>query len=202
VTAQSVFYRLVLAEFILPPSAGATLWIRRAALIAVGAAAIAIASKARIPMWPVPVTLQTFAVLSIGAAYGPRLGLATIFAWLGLGAVGFDVFASSADAAQGLAYMVGDSGGYLVGFMLATAALGALARRGWDRTPAATAAMMAIGNSIIYAPGLAWLAVRHGLDAPILEWGLFPFIAGDIAKLALATAVFPLAWRAVGAAKR
>jgi len=200
-TTQSASIHGVLADSILSPSAGASLWLKRAALVAAGVAAVAIASKARIPLWPVPITLQTFAVLSIGAAYGPRLGLATIIAWLALGAAGLDVFAATEGGARGLSYMFGDSGGYLAGFALAAGALGFLAMRGWDRTPTKTAAMMAIGNAIIYAPGLAWLTIRHGVDAPILQWGLYPFLIGDIAKLALAMAVFPLAWRAVGRAR-
>jgi biotin transport system substrate-specific component len=149
----------------------------------------------------VPITLQTFAVLSIGAAYGGRLGLATIIAWLALGAAGLDVFAASEGGARGPSYLFGDSGGYLAGFLFAAGALGILAKRGWDRTPLKTAAMMTLGNAIIYAPGLAWLAVRHGVDAPILQWGLYPFLIGDIAKLALAMAVFPLAWRVVRRAR-
>lgn len=189
----------VLADRFLHASEGTALLIRRVALVLVGVAAIAVAAKARIPLYPVPMTLQTFAVLSIGAAYGPRLGLATVFAWLLLGAAGADVFADI--SASGVAYMIGDTGGYLAGFALAAFALGALARRGFDRTPMKTAAAMAIGNALIYAPGLLWLAVRHGFDAPILQWGLYPFLVGDAAKLALAMIVFPLAWRVVGDAR-
>lgn len=189
----------VLADRFLHASEGTALLIQRVALVLVGVAAIAVAAKARIPLYPVPMTLQTFAVLSIGAAYGPRLGLATVFAWLLLGAAGADVFADI--SASGVAYMIGDTGGYLAGFALAAFALGALARRGFDRTPMKTAAAMAIGNALIYAPGLLWLAVRHGFDAPILQWGLYPFLVGDAAKLALAMIVFPLAWRVVGDAR-
>lgn len=186
----------VLSERMFGSTSSAAQWLQRAALVAAGVCALALASKMRIPLWPVPMTMQTFAVLSIGAAYGPRLGLATILAWLLFGAAGLGVFANS--SAGGLSYMMGDTGGYLFGFALAATALGALARRGWDRRPATTAAAMAIGNALIYAPGLFWLAMRHGPDAPILEWGLFPFLVGDLVKLALAVAVFPLAWRAVG----
>lgn len=198
-TAQSMPAAGVLSEMLLAPTEGAPPWIRRAALVITGAAVLALAAKVSIPLWPVPMTMQTFAVLGIGAAYGTRLGLATVCAWLLLGAAGGDVFANSSD--DGLAYIIGDTGGYLAGFALAAAALGELARRGWDRTPAKTAAAMAIGNALIYAPGLLWLGLRHGFDAPILEWGLYPFLIGDLVKLALAAAAFPLAWRLVGDAR-
>ena len=92
----------------------------------VGIAALAVMAKIKVPMWPVPITMGTFAVLTIGAAYGPRLGLATILGYLIVGALGFDVFASSSAETFGLTYMMGGTGGYLLGYVLATLALGAL----------------------------------------------------------------------------
>jgi biotin transport system substrate-specific component len=105
---------------------GAQLMVKRALLVALGVAALALTAKVQVPVWPspVPVTLTTFAVLAIGAAYGPKLGLATILAYLGLGALGWDVFAGSSAEASGLTYMAGSTGGYLVGYLLATLALG------------------------------------------------------------------------------
>lgn len=198
-TTQTMPAAGVLSERLFASAEGAALWMKRAMLVAAGVAILAIAAKISIPLWPVPMTMQTFAVLGVGAAYGTRLGLATVCAWLLLGAAGGDVFANS--SGSGLSYMLGDTGGYLAGFALAAAALGELARSGWDRTPAKTAAAMAIGNALIYAPGLLWLGLRHGFDAPILEWGLYPFLIGDALKLALATAAFPLAWRVAGNAR-
>lgn len=198
-TAQSMSVAGVLSERLFASAEGPALLMKRTALVAAGVTILAIAAKVSIPLWPVPMTMQTFAVLGIGAAYGTRLGFATVCAWLLLGAFGGDVFANSSE--DGLAYVIGDTGGYLAGFALAAAALGELARRGWDRTPAKTAAAMVIGNAIIYAPGLLWLGLRRGFDAPILEWGLYPFLIGDALKLALATAAFPLAWRVVGNAR-
>jgi biotin transport system substrate-specific component len=152
-------------------------------------------------MWPVPITMGTFAVLGLGAAYGPRLGLVTILGYMALGALGFNVFAGTGEGASGIAYMLGGTGGYLAGYVLATAALGVLARRGWDRSIMWMAAAMLIGNVIIYVPGLAWLTHLHGLDAPILEWGLTPFLIGDALKLALAALILPAAWKLVGNAR-
>ena len=153
---------------------GAALWAKRAALVAGGVAALAILAKIAVPVWPspVPVTMGTFGVLAIGAAYGPRLGLATIMAYLLVGMLGWDVFAGSSAEANGLTYMMGGTGGYLLGYVLATLALGWAARRGWDRSILLMAAAMLIGNILIYAPGLAWLGQLYGWDKPILAWGL------------------------------
>ncbi|PKP67400.1 MAG: biotin transporter BioY, partial [Alphaproteobacteria bacterium HGW-Alphaproteobacteria-8] len=138
----------VLSEAIAPAS-GAALWIKRAALVALGVAAMAVAAKIKVPMWPVPITMQTFVVLSVGAAYGARLGMVTMLAYLLIGAVGLDVFTSSSAESYGLAYMMGGTGGYLLGFLLAAAFMGAMAARGWDRSFGKTVLSMAIGNVII-----------------------------------------------------
>ncbi len=128
-------------------------------------------------------------------AYGWRLGAVTLLLYLGEGALGFPVFAGTPEKGIGLAYMLGGTGGYLVGFVLAAVACGWLAERGWDRGPVSTALAMLVGNALIYVPGILWLGALFGWDKPILEWGLVPFIFGDVAKLALAAAVLPLAWR-------
>ena len=179
----------------------AALMLRRLALVAAGVAAMAIAAKIKVPMWPVPVTMQSFVILAVGAAYGPRLGPATVLVYLAIGALGFDVFTGSSATENGLAYMMGGTGGYLLGFFLAALALGWAARRGWDRDAWRMALAMAAGMALIYIPGILWLGVLHGWDKPILEWGLWPFLAGDALKLALAAMLFPAAWRAVGRAR-
>ena len=190
----------VLSEAVIPAE-GAALWAKRAALVAVGVAAMAIAAKIKVPMWPVPITMQTFAVLTIGAAYGARLGVATILAYLAIGAAGADVFTGSSAAENGLSYMLGSTGGYLLGFALAAAFVGWAARRGWDRSFGHAALAMLGGLALIYAPGLLWLGALFGFDQPILAWGLHPFLAGEALKLALAALTAPLAWRAVGQAR-
>ncbi|SEL34293.1 biotin transport system substrate-specific component [Roseivivax marinus] len=180
---------------------GAGLRLKQAALVVLGIGVLAVAAKIRIPMWPVPVTMGTFAVLTLGAAYGPRLGLATILGYMLVGALGFDVFAGSSAEANGLTYMMGGTGGYLAGYVAATVLLGMLARAGWDRTAPKMAGAMLMGNVLIYLPGVAWLGVLYGWDKPLLEWGLTPFLIGDALKLALAAVILPLAWRAVGRAR-
>ena len=174
---------------------------KQAALVVLGIAILAVAAKIKVPMWPVPITMGTFAVLSIGAAYGARLGLVTIFGYMLIGALGFDVFAGSTAEKFGLEYMMGGTGGYLVGYVLATVLLGALARKGWDRSAPKMAVAMLLGNALIYIPGLIWLGMLYGWDKPILAWGLTPFLIGDVVKLVLAAALFPAIWKFVGRAR-
>ncbi|MEM0936128.1 MAG: biotin transporter BioY [Pseudomonadota bacterium] len=204
---------LALAEA-LGPAAGAGLWIKQAMLVVLGIAAITIAAqvKVAVPPSPVAINLGTLAVLGIGAAYGPRLGLTTILGYMALGALGFDVFQSSTAELNGLSYMMGTTGGYLLGYVLAVGAMGALARRGWDKSVLWMALAMLIGNVILYVPGLAWLGllVADGLFRPdayasvweqTLAWGLTPFLIGDAMKLAVAAMLLPGLWRLVGGAR-
>jgi len=174
---------------------------KQAVLVLVGIAALAIFAKIKVPMYPVPITMGTFAVLTIGAAYGPRLGMATIIGYMLVGALGFDVFAGSSAEASGLTYMMGGTGGYLVGYILATLALGMAARAGWDRSVGKMALAMLIGNALIYIPGLIWLGQLYGWDQPILAWGLTPFLIGDALKLALAAVLVPGLWKLIGNAR-
>jgi biotin transport system substrate-specific component len=140
--------------------------------------------------------------LSIGAAYGARLGLATILGYMLIGALGFDVFAGSSAEVSGVTYMMGGTGGYLVGYVLAVLALGVLARQGWDRARGKMALALVLGNVLIYVPGLIWLTVLYGVDAPILAWGLTPFLLGDLVKLALVALLLPALWSLVGGARK
>ncbi|MEM8633144.1 MAG: biotin transporter BioY [Pseudomonadota bacterium] len=180
---------------------GLGLRLKQAALVVVGILALAVLAKVKVPMWPVPITMGTFAVLTIGAAYGPRLGLATILGYMLIGALGFDVFASSSAESFGLTYMMGGTGGYLVGYVLATLALGMAARRGLDRSVGGMALAMLVGNALIYIPGLLWLGQLYGWDKPILAWGLTPFLVGDALKLALAALLVPALWKLIGSAR-
>lgn len=186
--------RRVLAEVIAPREGAGTL-ARQVLLVALGIAFMAIMAKIRIWMWPVPVTMQTFGVLTIGAVYGARLGLVTILGYLALGAVGVPLF--TGDGA-GLAYMVGPTGGYLVGFAVAAFVVGALARRGWSQSVAGMVGALLIGNAIVYAFGLPWMAwlflAEHGA-AWVWQWGMGNFLLGDALKLALAALLVPAAWR-------
>ena len=197
----NITHNSVLAEAIFPQT-GQAMRVKQIILIIAGIAALAVAAKIKIPMFPVPMTMGTFAVLSIGAAYGMRLGLATIIGYMLIGVFGFDVFAGSSAETFGMTYMMGGTGGYLVGYVLAILALGYAARQGWDRSIGKMALAMVLGNVLIYVPGLVWLAVLYGTDAPIFTWGLTPFLLGDLVKLALAALLLPAVWGLVGAARK
>ena len=160
-----------------------------------GSLALWLSAKAQIPFYPVPLTMQTFVVLAIGVVAGWRLGAATVALYLVEGALGLPVFAGTPEKGIGLAYMLGPTGGYLIGYLLAAPACGWLAERGWGRGIVTTALAMIAGNALIYAFGLLWLGTLLGWDKPILAWGLTPFLPGDLLKIALGAVPFPAAWR-------
>jgi len=168
------------------------LWLVTLAVL--GTVAITISAKINIPFYPVPMTMQTFAITVIGFAYGWRLGGATVALYLAEGAVGLPVFAGGG----GLAYMAGPTGGYLVGFLVAALVLGLLAERGWSRSWLLTLVAMTLGTAIIFVPGVAWLAGLIGMEKAIAG-GLTPFILGSAFKIGLAAAVMPFAWSLVEA---
>lgn len=172
--------------------------LRNVVLAVVGTMLLTLSAKIQIPFYPVPMTMQTFVVLGLGMAYGWRLGGATMLLYLGEGAAGLPVFAGTPEKGIGLAYMLGGTGGYLVGFVLAAMATGWFAEKGWDRSAIGTAFAMLVGNAIIYIPGILYLGVLFGWDKPIIEWGFTPFLLGDLVKLALAAAVMPMAWKVLG----
>ena len=193
----------VLSEAI-GPRRGIGLRAKQAALVVAGIAAMAIAAKIRVPFWPVPATMQTFVVLTIGAAYGTRLSLATMLGYLAVGAFGFNIFTSSSAEVNGIAYMLGSTGGYLVGFAVAAGVMGALAARGWDRTWGRMALSMLIGTAIIYAFGLAWMSHLFLADkgmAWVVKYGFTNFVPFELVKVALAAVLFPVIWRGVGNAR-
>lgn len=170
--------------------------LRHAVLVVAGIAILAVSAKVAVPMWPVPITMGTFAVLALGAAYGPRLGLATILGYMLVGALGFDVFAGTGGAVNGVAYMGGATGGYLFGFVLATMLLGYGATRGWDRSVLKMAGLLVVANALIYLPGLIWLSQLYGMDAmAAVKAGMLPYLVGDAVKLALVALLLPTAWK-------
>lgn len=186
-----------LAEALWPRNSRAVTW-RVPVLALIGVVALTISAKVQIPFYPVPMTMQTFVVLVTGIAYGTRLGVATLLLYMGAGALGLPVFAGTPEKGLGLVYMLGPTGGYLAGFVIAAALCGWLAERGWDRKLMTTAIAMLAGNVLIYLPGLLWLGTVVGWDKPVLQWGLTPFLLGDFFKLLLAAATLPLVWKAIG----
>lgn len=164
-------------------------------LIIGGSLLIALCAQIKVwlPFSPVPVTLQTFAVLMLGALLGSRRGSLCVLAYITEGAAGLPVFAAGA----GLAVLSGPTGGYLVGFIAAAYITGSLAEKGWDRKVATTVLAMLLGNASIYAFGLFWLSCLIGTEK-VLFVGLYPFIAGDCLKIALAAVLLPSAWKLLG----
>ncbi|MCR9135297.1 MAG: biotin transporter BioY [Alphaproteobacteria bacterium] len=156
---------------------------------------LTLAAKISIPFFPVPLTMQTFVVVGLGLALGPTLGVAAVGLYLLQGAIGLPVFSGTPEKGIGLAYLAGPTGGYLIGYLPAVFATGWLAVRGWDRNIIKAFLAALAGAIILYIPGLLWLGTLMGWDKPILAWGLYPFIPGDLAKTALAAIVFPATWR-------
>jgi biotin transport system substrate-specific component len=176
-------------------------WITNILLIAAGTALMAVSARFshQFSFSTVPVTGQTFAVLLIGAVYGSRLGAATMIAYLAEGAAGLPVFAGGLG---GVSVIATASGGYLFGFIVAAYIVGWFAERGWDRGRWIVLPMV-LANAAIYVPGLIWLHQQFSIvDKDIswstsLDYGLWPFVAGDLAKLVLAALAVPAGWSAV-----
>ena len=161
-------------------------------LVIGGTMTLAVSAHVQIPLYPVPVTMQTMVVLLIGMSYGPRLGGVTIAAYLAQGAMGLPVFAGGA----GPLYMAGPTGGYLVGFLVSAILMGYLAERGWGKSLVNTGVAMVIGTAVIFFFGVAWLSTIIGLSGAITH-GLMPFLVGAVLKIVIAAGLMPYAWRLV-----
>lgn len=144
-----------------------------------------------IPLNPVPITGQTFAVLLIGALFGAKLGSAAVLLYLAEGAAGLPVFSAGGATT---AHLFGPSGGYLVGFIGAAWIVGSLADRGWTGHPVTTAVAMVLGAAVYFAVGAAWLSMFVGAENAIVV-GVLPFLLGDSLKIVLAAVILPLATR-------
>ena len=191
---------ITLADFLVPVqlSERVSARARNIALIVLGALLIYLTALIVFPVpgSPVPVTGQTFGVLLVGCALGFQRGVAAVGLYVFIGLIGLPFFA---EGKGGISVIFGATGGYIIGFVLAGGVVGRLAELGWDRRLIGAIAAMAIGNIVIYLVGVPWLMAVLGVDlATGIALGLTPFIVGDIIKLALAGAAFPLAWWLVG----
>jgi biotin transport system substrate-specific component len=182
-----------LIDRVIPRSA-----INNVALILSGAVLTAYAAQLVIPMWPVPITAQTLAVLLVGSVLGAIRGAISLIVYFSMGAVGLPVFS----AATSLSF--GPTFGYLIGFIAAAALVGYLSQRGWHRSVVGVLGSFVIANSAIYLFGLPWLAFALGTLgaandlASVAAAGLAPFIIGDVIKMTVAAALLPLAWKFLG----
>ena len=163
--------------------------LRSAILVVLGTVLLTLSAKVNLPLPYVPMTLQTLVVLVIGAAYGWRLGSATLLAYLAVGAIGLPVFAGPVG---GIAPLAGPTAGYLFGFVGAAFVTGWLAERGWDRSVMLLFVAMALGHLLILAAGFGWLAFgkKLGVEKAWLV-GVAPFIAAALIKNALGAALLP-----------
>ena len=159
-----------------------------------GSALIALCAQVSVPFYPVPVTMQTFAVILIGLIYGWRLGGITVALYLIEGAIGLPVFAGGKG---GMLVLMGPTAGYLYGFFLAAVACGWFAEKGFDRSYLKLIVPLLAGNVLLYTSGLIWLGNFIGWDKPVLDLGLYPFIPGDMLKIALAAVLLPTVWKYV-----
>ena len=159
-------------------------------VLLLGVTILSLSAHFKVPFYPVPMTLQTLVVLLIGMSYGLHLGGATILSYLLLGALGAPVFSGGV----GFVYLVGPTGGYLVGFFVAAAVLGFLTERGMGQNWVTSAVLAVIGTVIIYALGLSWLTSIIGFEKAV-QFGLMPFVFGDCLKIVIVTLSIPLAWK-------
>src|ERR1035437_3833237 len=214
---------ITIGDFLVPIAIGERISerARHVALMAIGALLIALTANIQVvlngqtvvfpgdvrvtlPVSPVPITAQTFAVLLVGGALGFRRGLMSAGLYLVLG-LALPVYAGGASGLHTLIgrdaghWALGATGGYLLGFVLAAAIVGRLAELGWDRHVGGAVVAMLLGNVVIYLVGVPWLMAATGFDlSTALSKGVYVFLVGDLVKLALAGIIFPAAWWLVG----
>lgn len=179
------------------PESGAARFATQAAMVVGGTLILTLAAKTKVPLGIVDINLGTFAVMAIGVTYGWRLALVTLLAYLAEGAAGFPVFQGTPEKGIGLAYMVGPTGGYLVGYVLLAVIAGWAADRGWDRNPIKLGAALVVGTSLVLGLGFAWLSTLIGAEKA-WAFGVAPFIYGDLVKVALVAAAAPAIWALLG----
>lgn len=174
-----------------------------AMLVIGGSLLTALCAQIAIPLWPVPITGQTFAVLLVGALLGSKRGALAMMLYAAEGAAGLPVFSG---LAGGFGHLLGPTGGYIVGFIPAAFLVGLLAERGWDRRIWTTAIAMSLGTLLVLALGVAWLMVYMNAIAAdsslaltgALYSGAIIFVPGGALKVALAMWMLPLGWKLLG----
>jgi biotin transport system substrate-specific component len=153
------------------------------AAVVIGSLLLTASARTQIPFWPVPMTMQTMAVIVIGMTLGSRLGLLVVAAYILEGLMGLPVFANSPARGTGLAYLMGPTGGYLIGFCVAAYVSGWLAERGYGETLLRASLVNVIGTLIMLAMGYAWLAHLIGVEKAF-TFGVMPFLLSSLVKIA------------------
>ena len=199
-TSTTVASSTVIIDRVIPRSV-----VMDIVLVVAGAALTAGLAQLVIPMWPVPITGQTLAALLVGASLGWVRGASSIALYAVVGLLGAPISAPTASGGHltGLAWLAAPSFGYVIGMILAAGLVGWFAQLRWDRVVWKAIIAFLLGEIVIYAVGLPWLAaVTRGTPEQVLAWGLTPFIVGDLIKAAIAGALLPAAWWVVRRVKR
>lgn len=184
---------LTLGDLIFPRAGNEVLAFFRVAALAVALAlATGLAANVKMEIGLIPVTFQTFVVLMSGILFGGRVGAASQLTYLLAGLAGVPWFSRGG----GAGYLFSPTFGYIMGFVGAAYLAGFLAERGWDKTVAGAIAAMAAGSVVIYLFGLVWLAKFLPADS-LLAVGVYPFLAGDVLKIATAGLALPMVWKAM-----
>jgi biotin transport system substrate-specific component len=191
---------LTIADFLVPVPVGERVspLVRNGGLVAAGIALLILTARIAIPIPgdPVPFVLTNFGVLVVGGSLGLRRGLVAAFGYVALGAIGLPVFAESR---SGISVILGATGGYLLGFVVAAGLIGRLAELGWDRRLGGAIGATLLGTAVIYLIGVPWLAVVTGMPlGEAAAKGLMPFVVADAVKLLGAAVLFPATWWVVG----
>lgn len=199
-TATSALVRPTLVDRVVTRT-----WLSDIALVVAGTALVAVLAQVAIPLWPVPVTGQTLAVLLVGASLGAARGAAALALYAILGGIGLPIYS---DASSGWSVLLGPTGGYIIGFIVSAALVGWAAERAWDRGWYKPIITFIGGSLVVFAIGLPWLAVSLGqFGLPndlqsVLIAGFYPFIIGGLIKAAIAAAVLPALWAAADRAQK
>ncbi|MEX0955369.1 MAG: biotin transporter BioY [Rhizobiaceae bacterium] len=181
-----------LVSLALPDNRAARLLVQLALAFA-GTLLLTLSAKTKVVLGPVDMSLQTLAIFLIAATFGMRLGVATLLLYMAEGALGLPVFQSTPEKGIGLAYMMGTTGGYLAGFVVAAAVVGWAADRGWDRSVVKFLAALLVAELAIMGLGYAWLATIIGAEKAWI-FGVAPFIIPDLVKVGIAAALMPALW--------
>ncbi|MCO6049338.1 biotin transporter BioY [Mesorhizobium sp. RP14(2022)] len=163
-------------------------------LVAGGSLLMAAATHVTVPFDPVPLTLQTLVAIGLGFALGPKRGGAAILAYIVQGLAGWPVFAGTPMQGAGIAYLLGPTGGFIIGFLVQAVVAGLLAQRGWGRSMLTAMGAGLLSTASIYPTGLLWLGSVIGFDKTLLALGLYPFVLGDLVKALLAGSLLYVSW--------
>jgi biotin transport system substrate-specific component len=174
------------------PEKGAARLLAQAGLAILGTLLLTLSAKTKVVLGPVDMSLQTLAVLLIGAAFGMRLAVATLLLYLAEGAALLPVFQGTPEKGIGIAYMLGSTGGYLAGFVVMAAIAGWATDNGWGRNIVKLLAAMLVAEVVMMAMGFGWLAGLIGAEKA-WQFGVLPFIVPDLVKVALAALLYPAA---------